>query len=155
MRVRTIHRVQSIPAPLPGVFSFFCDACNLDRITPPWLHFKFLKQTDREIKVGTLIYYQLAWHGLPLAWTSRIEEWCPPTLFIDIQLKGPYRLWHHTHSFEACDGGTLMRDTVKYGLPMGTLGELGGGWLVRRDVERIFNYRAEQISAIFKMQPVP
>lgn len=134
---------------MPEVFCFFSEAQNLDRITPSWLHFQILGQTD-PIRAGTLIRYRLAWHGIPIKWTTRIEEWCPPTNFVDIQLKGPYRLWHHSHSFEARDGGTLIRDTVHYALPMGILGDLCAGWLVQRDVERIFDYRAKQISAMFK-----
>jgi hypothetical protein len=152
MRVRTLHREQKIPAALPEVFAFFCEARNLGRLTPPRMHFKLLAQADSELKTGALINYQLAWNGLPIRWTTRIEEWRPPTLFIDVQLKGPYRLWRHTHSFEAQEGSTLMRDTVEYALPMGALADIFAGWLVRRDVERIFDYRARQISAIFKIE---
>ncbi len=131
------------------VFTFFSEARNLDRITPPWLHFKVLGQTDRELKAGSLIYYKLAWHGFPLAWTTQIEEWYPPILFAEVQLKGPYRLWHHIHSFEACEGGTLIRDMVRYAVPMGALGDFFAGWLVGYDVNRIFDYRAKRISAMF------
>ena len=152
MKIRTFHREQRIPAPLPEVFSFFSEARNLDRITPPWLHFKVLNQTDRGLKAGTLIDYELAWHGIPMRWTTLIQEWCPPTKFVDLQLKGPYCLWHHTHSFETCDGGTLIKDTVQYAVPAGMLGDLFAGWLVRRDVERIFDYRAKQIPAMFEGQ---
>ena len=151
MKIRTIHREQRVPAALPEVFSFFSEARNLDRITPPWLHFKVLSQTDRELRAGTLIHYALAWHGIPIRWTTRIEEWSAPMQFVDIQLKGPYLHWHHTHSFEACDGGTLIKDTVQYAVPGGILGDLFAGWMVRRDVERIFNYRDSQISAIWRM----
>lgn len=155
MKINVLRREQCIPARLPEVFAFFSEARNLDRITPPWLRFKVLAQTDPELKVGTLIYYKLAWSGVPLKWTTRIEEWCPPALFVDVQLKGPYCLWRHTHEFEACDGGTLMRDMVEYALRMGHLGDFCAGGLVRRDVERIFDYRAKQISAIFPGQHVP
>jgi len=154
MKVRTLLREQWVPAPLAEVFTFFSEARNLDRITPPWLHFRILKQTDRELTAGTLIYYKLAWHGLPLAWTSRIEEWRPPKLFVDIQAKGPYRLWHHTHSFAAYDGGTLIKDAVRYAVPMGALGAFCAGWLVHRDVVRIFEYRAQQISMRFAAEHV-
>lgn len=147
MMVRTLHREQWIPASLAEVFAFFSQAGNLDRLTPPWLHFNILGQADPELKVGTLISYKLAWHGFPLAWTSRIEEWRPPTLFVDVQVKGPYRLWHHLHTFEARGGGTL--DMVRYAIPMGPLGDSCAGMLVRRDGERIFDYRARQISLIF------
>jgi ligand-binding SRPBCC domain-containing protein len=149
MKIGTLHRQQSIPASLPDVFAFFSEARNLDRITPPWLHFKVIDQDDRELKAGTLIRYRLGWHGSPMGWTMLIEEWSPPAKFVDVQLNGPYRLWHHTHSFEACDGSTLIRDTVRYAVPFGVLGDFFAGWMVRRDVERIFDYRAAQIAEIF------
>lgn len=154
MRIQTLHREQWIARPLPEVFSFFCEARNLDRITPPWLHFKVLRQSGHELGPGILIDYKLVWHGLPLDWTSRIEEWQPPFQFVDLQVKGPYRLWHHTHSFEALAGGTLITDKVRYGVPYGLPGELFAGWLVRRDVESIFDYRTEAITTVFGVQPV-
>jgi ligand-binding SRPBCC domain-containing protein len=144
-----IHREQWLPASLAAVFSFFSDAGNLDRITPPWLRFRILGQSELVLSAGTLIHYRLAWCGIPMKWTSRIEEWIPPTRFVDVQLKGPYRRRHHTHTFESRDGGTLLGDTVHYEVPMGAMGNLFAGWMVRRDVERIFDYRAKQISAIF------
>ncbi|MEJ2007542.1 MAG: SRPBCC family protein [Acidobacteriota bacterium] len=153
MRVRTLNRELWIPKPVAEVFSFFCEARNLDRITPPWLRFRVIGQTEGELGVGSRIHYRLVWHGVPLAWTSRIEEWQPPTRFVDLQIRGPYKHWHHTHSFEMHEGGTLMRDTVRYALPFGTLADLFAGWLVRRDVERIFDYRAKAISAIFAVHP--
>ena len=154
MRVRTLHRKQWIARPVAEVFSFFCEARNLDRITPPWLHFGVLRQTGQEMRAGTRIHYRLAWHGMPIAWTSRIEEWLPPCRFVDLQLKGPYRLWHHTHSFEARHGGTLISDTVRYAVPFGTMGDFCAGWLVQRDVKRIFDYRARAIAAIFSENPL-
>ena len=149
MRIRTLHRQQRIPAPLPKVFAFFSEARNLGDLTPPWLNFQFGDQTDVELRPGTLIHYALSWHGLAIKWTTRIEDWHPPTSFIDVQLKGPYGMWRHTHSFTEFERGTLMRDEVEYALPLGWIGDLAAGWRVRRDVERIFDYRAEQIAAIF------
>ena len=154
MRVNFLHREQKIPASLPEVFAFFSEARNLKNLTPPWLRFELVEQRERELKAGTLIRYQLAWNSLRLKWTTRIEEWQPPKLFIDIQLKGPYRLWRHCHSFWPCDGGTLMKDEVHYALPMGALGEVIAGKVVRRDLERVFDFRAQQIAAIFPAPPV-
>jgi ligand-binding SRPBCC domain-containing protein len=154
MKINTIHRQQWISAALEQVFSFFCVARNLDLITPPELRFKLLGQSHFELRAGTLIDYELAWHGLPMRWRSRIEDWRPPALFIDVQRKGPYRLWRHTHSFEARDVGTLMRDTVEFEVPFGGVGDLCAGWLVRRDVDRIFDYRAQQISLLFPAEHI-
>jgi len=130
------------------VFEFFSDACNLNRITPPWLDFEIVC-APALIYEGCLIYYRLAWHGIPMRWTTSIEQWRPPHQFVDVQLRGPYRLWHHTHTFEARDGGTVMRDKLRYAIPFGALGRLLLGRRVRDDVEDIFNYRSERIWSIF------
>jgi ligand-binding SRPBCC domain-containing protein len=97
--------------------------------------------------VGTLIRYRLRLHGIPVSWLTRIEEWDPPRGFVDMQISGPYGLWHHTHTFEAlADGRTQMTDTVRYGHRFGPLGTLAQRLLVRRDVERIFDYRRDEIA---------
>jgi ligand-binding SRPBCC domain-containing protein len=56
-------------------------------------------------------------------------------------------MWHHTHDFEPAPGGdgTLMRDTVRYALPLGPLGELAHRLVVRRDLERIFDFRERAV----------
>jgi len=154
IREYLLFREQWIDAHLENVFEFFCEARNLDRITPPWLNFKILRAPD-SIREGVLIHYRLAWHGIPMRWTTRIEEWRPPHQFVDLQLRGPYRLWHHTHTFEPRAGGTLMRDTLRYAIPMGWLGHIAAGWRVRQDVERIFDFRREQIRETFENRTHP
>ena len=137
------------PRPLDQVFSFFADARNLEKITPDFLRFQVLRSSDHPIRRGTLIDYRLRLHGVPLTWRTRIDEWVPDSRFVDRQLRGPYKLWHHTHEFEAHNGGTLMRDHVRYQLPFGTLGKAVAGKFVRRDVERIFRHRQLRTRAIF------
>ncbi len=153
MSTGLLQREQWVDAPLTQVFAFFSEARNLDRITPPWLGFKVLNQSTPQIQAGTLIRYQLAWHGLPMRWTTLIEEWTPPARFVDVQLKGPYGLWRHTHTFAESRGGTLVRDTVEYRVPFGVLGRLFAGRMVRRDVERIFDFRVTKIGEIFRQGP--
>jgi uncharacterized protein len=97
------------------------------------------------MRVGTLIEYKLNWHHIPLRWTTRIEVWEPPHKFVDVQLRGPYRLWHHTHAFEAQRGGTLIRDEVRYRLPLFWLGAAVHRLAVRRDLEAIFDERARRV----------
>jgi ligand-binding SRPBCC domain-containing protein len=86
---------------------------------------------------------------IPLRWTTEIVEWCSPHRFMDVQLRGPYRLWQHTHRFEPFEGGTRMTDEVEYALPLGPLGRLAHALKVRRDLEAVFDYRAERIRGIF------
>jgi ligand-binding SRPBCC domain-containing protein len=131
------------------VFSFFSEASNLEKITPPWLHFRILSQSTPKIEKGTLIDYRLRLHGIPIKWRTLIADWNPTHDFVDTQLKGPYKLWHHTHIFEAQNGGVLMTDRVKYQVPLGTLGRWAAGNFVKKDIEEIFRYRKEIITKFF------
>ncbi|MEO8371626.1 MAG: SRPBCC family protein [Candidatus Solibacter sp.] len=149
MAIHTLKREQFVPRPLEEVFEFFSDAQNLEFITPPWLNFQILAKGPIEISVGTLLDYRLKWHGFPIAWRTKIVSWNPPRSFVDVQLRGPYRLWHHTHSFAAVDGGTTMMDTVNYELPFGSLGNIAHGLGVRRDLERVFDYRMKVVGERF------
>ena len=134
-----------IDQPIEKVFAFFSQAENLERITPPWLHFKILHQSTPAIEKGTLIDYQLKLHGVPLRWRTEISEWNPPFQFIDLQLKGPYHLWKHTHRFTSLGGGTLIEDRVLFELPLGSLGRIAAGSYVLKDVKSIFSYRSQKI----------
>ena len=136
-----LERRQRLNRPADEVFSFFARAHNLERITPSWLRFEVRATEPAQIQEGAVIHYRLRLHGVPLRWTSRIEEWAPDRGFVDRQICGPYRVWHHRHTFSADGDGTIIGDEVHYALPMGPLGELAHALFVRRDLERIFDYR--------------
>jgi len=135
-----------LPRPREEVVPFFANAANLERLTPPWLTFRLLTPTPIEMRAGALIDYRLRVRGVPLRWRTRIAVWEPPDRFVDEQLRGPYRLWVHEHTFAEADGGTLCRDDVRYAVPGGALVDR---WLVRPDIERIFAYRREVLSGLF------
>ena len=144
-----LRAVQWLPAPLAEVSKFFADERNLEALTPPWLNFNVLGKSTPEIENKTLIYYKLRLYGVPFKWTTEIIGWNPPHGFVDQQLRGPYAIWHHTHQFSELGGGTLMVDFVRYKPPVGLLGALSGGWMVDREVEKIFAYRRESIAKRF------
>jgi hypothetical protein len=140
---------QWLPHPPERLWPFFCDAHNLEEITPPFLGFRVLRVSTPEMRAGTRIDYRLRLNGVPFHWQTLIERWDPPRRFVDLQARGPYALWHHTHDFVPMGAGTLMRDTVRYRLPAGWLGRVAGGWKVGADVERIFEYRALKVDQRF------
>jgi ligand-binding SRPBCC domain-containing protein len=148
LRVHRLERRQRLGRPADEVFAFFARAHNLERITPSWLHFEVRGTEPGEMGEGTLIHYRLRLHGLPLRWTSRIEEWDPGRSFVDRQLRGPYRLWHHRHTFTDDGEGTLVGDEVHYALPLGRLGEIAHPLLVKPDLERIFDYRHAAVAGL-------
>ncbi|MEA2193634.1 MAG: hypothetical protein QOG42_68 [Solirubrobacteraceae bacterium] len=148
-RDEILQREQRLPGTPEEVFAFFADARNLEALTPPLLRFRVVTPEPIAMGAGTLIRYRLRVRGVPVSWLTKITEWDPPHGFVDEQLTGPYALWHHAHAFEALDdGGTLMRDVVRYRVGCGPLGTLATRLLVRRDVEAIFDFRAERIPAL-------
>lgn len=145
----TLSFAQHVPRPLPEIFDFFSRAENLEVLTPPWLNFKILGVKPQPVQQGTLINYSLRVHGIPLRWTSEIVEWEPPHRFVDLQLRGPYKVWRHEHRFEADDGGTLIADTINLALPLGVLGQIAYKIKVKSDVQEVFAFRENKIRNLF------
>lgn len=145
-----LRRTTFIRAPLPEVFTFFSDPQNLARITPEKMGFEIVAAPDRSLRAGDRIEYRIRILGVPLRWTTLITRWEENVAFADLQERGPYRRWLHTHSFRAVDGGVEMGDVVEYELPLGLLGRLAAGWMVRRQLRTIFDHRAAAIEGYFR-----
>ncbi len=138
-----------LPRPRPEVFAFFADAGNLEAITPPWLHFHIVTPQPIAMRQGALIDYHLRLRGLPITWETEITAWDPPRRFVDEQLRGPYRLWIHEHTFEEDGDGTIVNDYVRYAIPFGFLGRLANRVMVARDLRVIFGYREARLREAF------
>lgn len=155
MAEHILERTQVIDRPIDETFEFFADAGNLERITPPELHFRIVTPQPIDVRKGTLIDYNLRLHGLPMTWKTLISEWEPPFSFVDEALKSPYSQWIHRHTFlEIEEGRTEIKDQVRYRLPFEPLGELGH-WLVRRELEYIFDFRTDAVEEILQPKFVP
>ena len=148
MQDRVFIAEQLVPLARDEVFGFFSDPRNLEAITPPFLGFRIVGQSTAEIREGTTLTYRLRVHGIPVTWRSKIAEWCSNERFVDVQLKGPYAKWRHTHSFHDRGPATLIRDRVLYRLPLGRLGHWVGGRVVAADVKKIFEYRATRTAEL-------
>jgi ligand-binding SRPBCC domain-containing protein len=151
MRTFILEREQMIPLSRSQTFAFFGDALNLQLITPPFLHFRVLTKPPVDMQAGTLLDYRLSLFGMPFYWQTRIAQWRPEESFVDTQIKGPYALWHHTHTFEAiASRKTLMRDRILYRIPYSIFGHLAQGLFVKRTLDRIFDYRAETTARLLR-----
>ena len=137
--VHTFRATQFLAKPLDEVFHFFSDAGNLEAITPPALSFA-IRSAPHEMQRGSTIAYELRLRGFPIRWKTMIAQWDPPTRFVDVQLRGPYRLWNHVHEFSERDGGVEVTDRVDYVLPFAPFGEMASP-MVARDVDAIFRFR--------------
>jgi len=150
VKIYTLEREQWIPRPLPVVFEFFSHAENLESITPAWLHFKIRTATPIAMHPGTLIDYTIRLGGIPLRWRTCITQWEPERRFVDEQQRGPYALWEHTHTFEACGEGVLMTDRVRYALPFGPLGRAVHAVALRSALGAIFDHRFRRIRELLE-----
>lgn len=148
----TFRKTTTIEKSLKQVFQFFSKAENLAKITPSNLNFKILSPLPIKMEEGTLIDYQIKLYRIPFRWQTKITVWEPPFRFVDVQLKGPYKMWIHEHSFEESATGTRMSDYIEYQVPGGLFAPIIHRLKVRKDIENIFNFRETIIDQIFLTQ---
>ena len=156
LRPSNFETEQWIRAEAEAVFRFFADPGNLPRISPPGSGARIVEarlapaigpaEADPELAgAGSEIvisFRLLPYLPLRQTWTARIVEFEWGRYFRDVQVAGPFRLFEHTHSFqaEAREGraGTVVRDSVIYDLGWG---ELLNATLVRAQLWAVFAYR--------------
>ncbi|MCB9307124.1 MAG: SRPBCC family protein [Lewinellaceae bacterium] len=158
MAVYTLKRVQRLPIPVEKAWTFFSSPRNLKEITPPYMGFHITSDPDflDGMYPGQVITYTVKpLLGIPLYWMTEITHVELGKYFVDEQRAGPYALWHHQHHFKAVQGGVEMTDLLHYRLPLGPLGELANLLFVRRQLEKIFDFRREKLKAMFGTMQVP
>ena len=146
---RSIWRLEcemTAPVAIERAFALFEDPYNLGKVTPPWLNFRIVTRQRISMARGAEIDYTIRWLGLPVKWRTLITDYEPPKLFVDQQIRGPYRLWRHRHEFREAPGGTVISDLVDYRLPFGFLGDLAHVLVVRRQLIDIFRFRQRAIA---------
>lgn len=149
-----MHRLeikQKLPIDLQRCWNFFSDPGNLKVITPHYLRFE-IHDGYRETPAyaGQIISYTLyPLFGIPVNWMTEISHVEAPHYFIDVQLIGPYRVWHHEHRFVSLSGGVEVIDTVHYQLPFGPIGKLVNRLKVKRQLEAIFEFRRKKLQELF------
>lgn len=150
--VEVLHKETVVNVPIEQAFAFFSEARNLERMTPPWLNFRIATPLPITMQEGTMIDYRIDLYGLPIPWRTRIDAWEPGVRFIDRQVAGPYRWWHHEHRFESIPEGTRVVDHVEFVPRAAWL----SSWMVRRDVGRIFEFRQSILAELLThQQPEP
>ena len=150
MPVYVLQREQRVAMPLADCWRFFSDPNNLEKITPPSLNFRVLSELPEEIYAGMMIRYTVSpLLGIPMTWVTEITHVQKPYYFADEQRVGPYRLWHHEHSFRALsESETEVRDLIHYAPPFGLFGAIINPLLVRPQLTRIFEFRRKRLEEL-------
>lgn len=151
-----LERTQQLDCSIELAWEFFSSPHNLEKITPGDMGFNVLTDLrDNEIFEGMIIDYRVSpLFRIPLKWQTKITQIDFQKSFTDFQQKGPYKLWNHYHEFKPSDGGVFMRDVVDYELPLGILGNLVHSFLVKKKLNRIFDYRYQVLEKMFNGKPV-
>ena len=150
MKLYTLESNQFINKPIEEVFQFFSKPENLSVITPAKLGFKILSPNPIKMGFGRLIDYNIYLMGIPIHWRTLITDYEPPNIYVDQQIKGPYAMWHHTHTFHKVKGGVEIKDRVVYSIPFGFLGRLLNYLWIKRDLNNIFLHRKKVIDKLFE-----
>jgi ligand-binding SRPBCC domain-containing protein len=147
MPIYQLERKQIVAMSLADCWRFFSDPRNLPKITPPAMNFAIKRALPEEVYPGLMIEYSVSpLLGISLTWLTEIVHVDAPHRFVDEQRVGPYRVWHHEHTFgEAPEGGTEVHDLVTYVPPLGPFGALLNALMIRPQLERIFDYRAQHL----------
>lgn len=139
----TLHKEQILPVDRQTIWDFIATPANLQEITPSYMGFDITSDfLPKEMYEGMIISYKVSpILNIPMEWVTEITHIKPLHFFVDQQLIGPYRLWHHQHILEDNAKGVLMRDIVSYQPPFGILGKLANGIFIKKQLESIFEYR--------------
>ena len=153
MKIYKLEREQFLLINKHEAWSFFSDPKNLETITPDNMKFEILSDLPEKIYPGIMILYKIKpILNIPMDWATVINHIKEPYMFIDEQISGPYKLWHHQHIFEEVEKGILMTDIVHYGLPFGFLGKLADKLFIKKQLDDIFNFRYKFLEKKFKNQ---
>lgn len=114
-----------------------------ERLVPPWETIRVVERPAR-IEDGAILSLELHRGLLRIRWVARLEACEPPRQFRDVQIRGPFASWAHTHSFAAAvGGGAALVDHVEYRPPGGPLGAVGLPY-IGRALARMFRFRHAQ-----------
>lgn len=145
-----IKSTQIFPATLDEVWKFFSTPSNLEAVTPKGIGFQILSELPDQMYVGMILRYRVApILGIPVNWATEITHIEPKKYFVDHQLEGPFKIWHHQHHFETVAGGVQVTDIVHYAPPLGLLGQLAHPLVVKGKLTTIFEHRKKALTEVF------
>ncbi len=145
-----IKREQLLRTSLKEAWAFLENPHNLNKITPPDLHFEITTDTPEVMFNGLIIEYLIT---IPIVgkqrWVTEIKHIRKESSFVDEQRLGPYRFWYHLHRISQETDGVKSCDTVCYQPPFGIAGRLINRFFIQKTLQRIFDYRQKKLAELF------
>ena len=159
MKVHSLSQKQVVPISIQKAWEFFSSPRNLEKMTPPKMGFKIVSLPSEILYEGEIIQYSVkAMPGIWLPWVSEIKSVKEGESFVDDQVSGPFKFWHHRHSFQEVEGGTLVEDLIHYSVGFGVFGEIARALVVKKQLENMFSHRRtvlEEKFGVLTQSPQP
>ncbi len=150
MKIYTFSQKQKVPISLDEAWKFLTNSDNLSIMTPSYMNFKKISKDNRPLYSGQIIQYSVTpILGIPVKWVSEITQLKENDYFVDIQLFGPYTMWHHKHFIREIDGGVEMEDLIDYKIPLGLIGQMVHPLVVKPKLQEAFAFRKAKLIEIF------
>ena len=142
MKIYTLNQSQEIPVPIEEAWEFFSSPRNLEAMTPPKMGFRIVSLPSEILYEGEIIEYSVkVLPGFWIPWVSEIKALKKGESFVDDQISGPFKFWHHRHSFEETSGGTIVKDLIHYSVGFGIFGEVARALVVKNQLANMFKHR--------------
>jgi len=151
MAVFQLKFEQLLSAGINEVWDFISNPANLKKITPEYMGFNIQSgQLPDKMYEGQIIIYKVSpLLKIPMTWVTEITHVKEKEYFVDEQLLGPYKLWHHEHFIEETENGVLMKDILTYSPPFGILGNIANRIIIENKINQIFDFRKKKLNEIF------
>ncbi len=138
---QTYTKRSALPASAGAVFAWHEASGAFKKLTPPWEKVRVLRHTGG-IRDGAEVILLVGPMPLCLRWDLTHVDYQAGRSFTDQQVNGPFKSWKHVHRMiPDGDQACVLEDHIEYELPMGWVGAMLGGWLMRRKLERLFRFR--------------
>jgi ligand-binding SRPBCC domain-containing protein len=144
-----LYNQQFLPISIGDAWRFFSTPQNLQKITPAELDFRITSPDEGKVYLGQIITYTIRLNKVfKMNWVTEITGMVHENYFVDEQRFGPYKMWHHRHTFEEVDGGVLITDVVHFKTPFSLIAPLAYRLFVKQNLKRIFSYRTEKLEEL-------
>jgi ligand-binding SRPBCC domain-containing protein len=155
MALYTLSSSQKFPTSSILLWDFISSPKNLKAITPDYMGFDIItKNLTKKMYPGMIIEYKVSpFMGIKINWVTEITQVKEGEYFIDEQIFGPYKFWHHTHRIVPIEGGVLMEDTVHYLPPLGILGRIANTLFIKSKLKQIFEHKRIELEKRFGTIP--
>lgn len=127
------------------LYSFHANPGALDRLLPPWENTSILRRAH-SIAPGSRVELKMHFGPIPFTYKALHIKEQPVEMFQDIQEKGPFRSWSHTHLFDETQNGARLTDLVDYQLPLQSFLPRNFTRFVEKELTRTFRHRKEVLN---------